>query len=110
MILLSEILSSVGKVRILEEIWLSEALEVNITKLSTLTNMNHSRVSAHLEELSLLEIVEIRKFGRIKIIRFTSSRLSLRIRAMLSTYYETQKVPLDVNGVTLNGYSINKRS
>jgi hypothetical protein len=108
MLLLSEILTSIGVVKILEELWLSEALGLTITEISKATGQNHARVNHHINFLKNFKILFEYNHGRIRLITFGNSKESLRIKEMLSNWFENQKVAMDVNRVTPGRYSINK--
>lgn len=54
-----------GKLKILE--LLSREIELNITAIAKKTKLNHTRVKIHLQELLKWEIIEEKRFGRIRI-------------------------------------------
>ncbi|MDH5806372.1 MAG: helix-turn-helix domain-containing protein [Candidatus Methanomethylicaceae archaeon] len=65
--LIEEIFSSKGKVKILRV--LSEREELNISAIVKKTGLNHSTINTHLKKLCELGIIEEKKFGRIRIFR-----------------------------------------
>ena len=64
---LEDIFTSKGIAKILRI--LSIEKEINITKISEITKLNHANVSKHLDKLERFEIVERKQFGNIKIYR-----------------------------------------
>ncbi|AFH43354.1 winged helix-turn-helix transcriptional regulator [Fervidicoccus fontis] len=63
---MEEIVGSIGKVKILKVIY--KLGEVNITRISRETGLNHKSVSIHLEELKKMGIVYERRFGRVRML------------------------------------------
>lgn len=61
------IFDSIGKIRILN--LLSKYEEMNITSISKMARINHSRVKKYLENLKELDIVQEKRFGRIQIFK-----------------------------------------
>ncbi len=62
------VLGSRAKVKILKE--LAKAEELTISLLIKKTKLNHSVVSKHLRQLTSLNLVQEKKFGRIRIFRY----------------------------------------
>lgn len=62
------VLGSRAKVKILKE--LAKAEELTISLLIKKTKLNHSVVSKHLSQLTSLNLVQEKKFGRIRIFRY----------------------------------------
>ena len=62
------VLGSRAKVKILKE--LAKAEELTISLLIKKTKSNHSVVSKHLRQLTSLNLVQEKKFGRIRIFRY----------------------------------------
>ncbi|MGQ4914646.1 MAG: ArsR/SmtB family transcription factor [Candidatus Asgardarchaeia archaeon] len=84
---LEEVLSSRGRIRILEI--LVKVGEINISELSRRTRLNHSSVIAHLQILKRADLVEEKIFGRIKIYRFKSETLRGRAIKSLIELWDT---------------------
>ena len=61
--LMSKVFGSVGRVKILELLSIND--ELNITAISRITSLNHSRTKVHLESLIEMELVQEKRFGRI---------------------------------------------
>jgi hypothetical protein len=76
---------------ILEEIYLSENEEINLTKLSKLVNGNYSRTVKHVNDLCNLLILKEIKFGRIRIIRFNNTNIAWKIKMMLAKWHGVKK-------------------
>jgi len=64
------VIGSIGKLKILELLAIEG--EVNVTAISNKTGVNHTRVKIHLESLLDLNIVEEKRFGRIKIYKLNA--------------------------------------
>ena len=67
---LHKIFGSVGKVKIL--LLLAKTRELNITAISKNTGLNHSSVKQHIFSLQKLQIVQEKRFGRIRIVTINS--------------------------------------
>ena len=63
-----EVLSSKGKVKVLDTLMAVE--ELNITEIVRQTSLSHYSVKRYLTELCDTELVELKKFGRIRIYRY----------------------------------------
>lgn len=87
MIYLSGILTSIGKVKVLEQIYMAEKQELLITELATLCNMNYTRTKQHVSDLDGWKILEITRLGRIQLIRFANTTLAMKMKAMLTKWY-----------------------
>ena len=70
---IEEVLSSKGRILILKT--LAEREELNISAIARITNLNHSTATQHLEFLTKANLVQKKKFGRIKIFRFREENL-----------------------------------
>ena len=68
---LDEILSSKGRVRIL--VLLSKTIELNISEIARRTGLNYATADKHLRDLEDAEIIQQKKFGRIRIYKFNDS-------------------------------------
>ena len=64
---LETIFNSVGKIRILY--LLAKFEEMNISRITTLSKVNHRRVKQYLEYLKEQNIVQEKRFGRIQILK-----------------------------------------
>lgn len=62
------LLGSRAKIKILKTLAINN--ELSITQIIRNTKSNHSSVIAHLNHLKLLNLVQEKNFGRIKIFRF----------------------------------------
>ncbi len=63
-----EVLSSKGKVKVLDTLMAVE--ELNITEIVRQTSLSHHSVKRYLTELCEMGLVELKKFGRIRIYRY----------------------------------------
>lgn len=63
-----DVLSSRGKVKVLKT--LVDAEELNITAIVRKTELSHQSVKSYLAELCDTGLVELKKFGRIRIYRY----------------------------------------
>ena len=68
---LQEVFGSISRVKIL--VVLAKMGELNISAVSKKTKLNHSRVCEHIEKLQNLQIIEQKRYGRIRIIRLNKS-------------------------------------
>ncbi len=66
--LIEDMLGSRARVKILKELALNE--ELTITLLIKKTKLNHVAVTKHLQYLKDVDLVQEKKFGRIKIYRY----------------------------------------
>ena len=82
---LSEVLSSKGRIRILE--LLSEAMELNVTEIAKRVGLNYSTTNNHLKELEGAGLLAQKRFGRIRIYRFCeSSPYAAAIRKLIQSW------------------------
>ena len=65
---IEDVLSSKGRILILKI--LAELEELNISAIARVTNLNHNTTAKHLEFLKKADLVQEKRFGRIKIFRF----------------------------------------
>ncbi|MBA7628572.1 hypothetical protein ES703_36060 [subsurface metagenome] len=65
---IEDVLGSRAKVKILKE--LAKAEELSISLLIKRTKLNYSIVNKHLKQLTSLDLVQEKKFGRIRIFRY----------------------------------------
>lgn len=65
---IEDVLGSRARVKILKE--LAKAEELSISLLIKRTKLNHSIVSKHLKQLTSLNLVQEKKFGKIRIFRY----------------------------------------
>ena len=73
---IEELLGSKARIRILKI--LAKNNELNISLIINKTRLNHSNVLKHLEILKNLNIVQEKKFGRIKIYRYKEENIKAR--------------------------------
>lgn len=73
---IEEVLSSKGRILILKT--LAEMNELNISAIARVTNLNHSTATHHLEFLKSANLVQEKRFGRIKIFRFKTENVKAR--------------------------------
>ena len=73
---IEELLGSKARLRILRI--LAKNNELNISLIINKTRLNHSNVLKHLETLKNLDIVQEKKFGRIKIYRYKGENIKAR--------------------------------
>lgn len=74
--LIEDILGSKARVKILKALALNE--ELTISLIIKKTNLNHSNVKTHLNRLKNLDLIQEKKFGRIKIYRFRIENIKAR--------------------------------
>ena len=82
------VMGSIGRLKILE--LLANEGEVNVTAISQRTGVNHTRVRIHLELLLDLDIIEEKRFGRIKIYKMNnyneaSKKIGMCLKKKLNT-------------------------
>jgi len=63
-----DVLGSRARVKILKE--LAKAEELSISLLIKRTKLNHSIVNKHLKQLTSLNLIQEKKFGKIRIFRY----------------------------------------
>ena len=82
---LSEILSSKGRIRILQ--LLSEAMELNVTEIAKRVGLNYSSTNNHLKQLEGTGLLSQKRFGRIRIYCFCeSSPYAVAIRRLIESW------------------------
>jgi len=74
--LIEDILGSKARVKILKALALNE--ELTISLIIKKTNLNYSNVKTHLNRLKNLDLIQEKKFGRIKIYRFRIENIKAR--------------------------------
>ena len=74
--LIEDILGSRARIKILKVLALNN--ELNISLIISKTRLNHSNVLKHLDLLKSLNLVQEKKFGRIKIYRFKDEDIKAR--------------------------------
>ncbi len=73
---IEDILGSRAKVRILKTLAVNN--ELSISQIIKNTRLNHSSVITHLNHLELLDLVQEKNFGRIKIFRYKNENLKAK--------------------------------
>jgi len=74
--LIEDLLGSRARVKILKALAINE--ELTISLIIKKTKLNYNNVSKHLDYLKIVDLVQEKKFGRIKIYRFKSENLKAR--------------------------------
>lgn len=74
--LIEELLGSKARIKILKQLALNS--ELNISLIVSRTKLNHSSVLKHLNYLKEVNLVQEKKFGRIKIFRYRDENLKAR--------------------------------
>ena len=74
--LIEDILGSKARVKILKALALNE--ELTISLIIKKTNLNYSNVKTHLNRLKNLDLIQEKKFGRIKIFRYRIENIKAR--------------------------------
>ncbi len=74
--LIEDILGSKAKVKILKALALNE--ELTISMIISKTNSNYSNVKKHLNHLKDFDLIQEKKFGRIKIFRYRTENIKAR--------------------------------
>ena len=75
-LLIEDILGSKARIKILKELAINS--ELTISQIIKQTRLNHSNALRHLEFLKYLDLVQEKKFGRIKIFRYKIENLKAR--------------------------------
>ncbi len=70
---IEDLLGSRARIKILKE--LAKYNELNISLIITKTRLNHSNVIKHLNMLKKFNLIQEKKFGRIKIYRFKNENI-----------------------------------
>jgi len=73
---IEDILGSRARIKILKILAIYE--ELTISLIIKRTNLNHSNVSKHLNYLKANNLIQEKKFGRIKIYRFKSENIKAK--------------------------------
>ena len=74
--LIEDLLGSKARIKILKQLALNS--ELNISLIVTKTRLNHSSVITHLNYLKEVNLVQEKKFGRIRIYRYRDENLKAR--------------------------------
>ena len=74
--LIEELLGSKAKVKILKTLAIHE--ELTISLIINYTKLNHSNVVKHLNDLKDFNLIQEKKFGRIKIYRYRIENIKAR--------------------------------
>jgi len=74
--LIEDLLGSRARVKILKSLAINE--ELTISLIIKKTKLNHVSVSKHLDYLKIYDLVQEKKFGRIKIYRFKLENIKAR--------------------------------
>ncbi|MFW9896914.1 MAG: ArsR/SmtB family transcription factor [Candidatus Thorarchaeota archaeon] len=74
--LIEDLLGSKARVKILKALALNE--ELTISLIITTTKLNYSNVVKHLNHLKDLDLIQEKKFGRIKIFRYRTENVKAR--------------------------------
>lgn len=73
---IENLLGSRAKIKILKT--LATNNELSITQIIRNTRLNHSSVITHLNHLKILNLVQEKKFGRIRIFRYKNENLKAK--------------------------------
>ncbi len=73
---IENLFGSRAKIKILKT--LAANNELSITQIIRNTKLNHSSVTSHLNHLKLLNLVQEKNFGRIKIFRYKNENLKAK--------------------------------
>ena len=73
---IEDLLGSKARIKILKALALND--ELNISLIISKTKLNHSNVIRHLNLLKSFNLIQEKKFGRIKIYRYKSENLKAR--------------------------------
>ena len=74
--LIEELLGSKARLKILKTLALNE--ELNISLIISKTKLNHANVLKHLNFLKSFNLIQEKKFGRIRIYRYKSENIKAR--------------------------------
>ncbi len=86
-----EVLSSRGKVKVLKT--LVDAEELNITEIVRKTELSHRSVKSYLSELCVTGLVELKKFGRIRMYRYRVEVTRARALQYLFKTWDNSHIP-----------------
>ncbi|MFH0849223.1 MAG: winged helix-turn-helix domain-containing protein [archaeon] len=82
---LSNILSSKGRIRILE--LLNSTVELNVSEIAKRVGLNYSTTNKHLEELESAGLLHQKRFGRIRIYEYSeNSPHALAIKKLIESW------------------------
>jgi len=73
---IEDLLGSKARIKILKALALND--ELNISLIISKTKLNHSNVIRHLNLLKSFNLIQEKKFGRIKIYRYKSENIKAR--------------------------------
>ena len=73
---IEDLLGSKARIKILKALALND--ELNISLIISKTKLNHSNVIKHLNFLKSFNLIQEKKFGRIKIYRYKSENIKAR--------------------------------
>lgn len=73
---IEDLLGSRARIKILKALALND--ELNISLIISKTKLNHSNVIKHLNFLKSFNLIQEKKFGRIKIYRYKSENIKAR--------------------------------
>jgi DNA-binding transcriptional ArsR family regulator len=82
-----EILGSKGRIRVLKV--LSESGELNISEVSRRTGLNYTSVERHLMKLKKMDLLNEKRYGKIRIFEINFRRLSI-------TFEQGKPVSIDI--------------
>lgn len=74
--LIEELLGSKARLKILKTLALNE--ELNISLIISKTKLNHANVLKHLNFLKSVNLIQEKKFGRIRIYRYKTENIKAR--------------------------------
>ena len=74
--LIEELLGSKARLKILKTLALNE--ELNISLIISKTKLNHANVLKHLNFLKSFDLIQEKKFGRIRIYRYKTENIKAR--------------------------------
>ncbi|MFW9825311.1 MAG: winged helix-turn-helix domain-containing protein [Candidatus Thorarchaeota archaeon] len=74
--LIEDLLGSKARVKILKALALNE--ELTISLIITSTKLNYSNVVKHLNRLKDLDLIQEKRFGRIKVFRYRTENIKAR--------------------------------
>jgi DNA-binding transcriptional ArsR family regulator len=75
--IIEDLLGSKARIKILKTLALND--ELNISLIISKTKLNHSNVKKHLNLLKSFNLIQEKKFGRIKIYRYKTENLKAKI-------------------------------
>lgn len=84
----SEVISSKGKAKVLEELAMN--IELNISEIVKRTSLNYVTVLKHLNDYIGLDFIQEKTFGRIRIFRFKIENLKARAFKNLIEFLQSE--------------------